>query len=312
MIVEDKNVYDVIVIGAGASGLTTALYASRSGLKTLVLERGMSGGQLLNTHLVENYTGTGVVSGSDLADKMEEDAFRFGADKHYGDVLEVSLEEGTQYKFVHTRKQVYKAKAIVIGTGTTNKKLGVIGEEEFSGRGVSYCAVCDGAFFKNQELVVIGGGDSAVEEGVYLTQFADKVTIIHRRGTLRAQKILQDRFLENPKTDIIWDAELVEIHGKDAVKAVSYLDKTDNKVKAFDTGGVFVYIGLIPNTGMFKSLGLTNAEGFIPTNNRMETKIKGIYATGDVRDTPLRQISTAVGDGAVAGNEVFKYIQEEF
>lgn len=308
---ETGKIYDVIIIGAGASGLTASLYASRAGLTTLVLERGGTGGQLLNTDTVENYTGTGIIKGEELAGLMREDAFRFGAESQYGDVLGVSEEEGTNLKIVHTRRKDYKTKTIIIGTGTTNKKLGINGEQELAGRGVSYCAVCDGAFFKNKELVVIGGGDSAVEEGLYLTQFADKVTLVHRRDQLRAQKVLQDRFLAHPKTDIIWETEVVSIKGTNSVNAVELTNKVANN-RSLKTDGVFIYVGLIPNTEPFKSLGLTDTEGFIPTNSLMETEIKGIYATGDVRDTPLRQISTAVGDGAIAGNEVYKYIQENF
>ena len=309
---EQEMVYDVIIIGTGASGLTSALYASRAGLTTLVLERGGTGGQLLNTDMVENYTGTGTIKGVDLADVMREDAFRFGAENQYGDVTGITVDEDTKLKVVHTRRKDYKAKTVIIGTGTTNKKLGIKGEQEFSGRGVSYCAVCDGAFFKDKELVVVGGGDSAVEEGMYLTQFASKVTLIHRRDQLRAQKILQDRFMENPKTDIIWDTDVVEVSGDTGVNAVTVFNKKESTTKSLQTDGVFFYVGLIPNTEPFKDLGITDESGFIPTDSRMQTGISGIYATGDVRDTPLRQIATAVGDGAIAGNEVYKYIQENF
>lgn len=307
-----EKIYDVIVVGAGPAGLTAALYASRSGLDTLLLEKGISGGQLLNTDVVENYTGSGAIKGPDLAEKMEEDAFKFGAENAFGSVSKIEIDNENNLRLVHTRNKVYKTKSIIISTGTTNRKLGIPGEQEFAGRGVSYCAVCDGAFFKNKELVVVGGGDSAVEEGLYLTQFAEKVTLVHRRDTLRAQKILQDRFFAHPKTDIIWDSNVISVNGENMVNSVSVANKHDNSISEIPVSGAFIYVGLLPNTNEFLDLGITNDEGFIMTDQLMKTKIKGIYAVGDVRDTPLRQVATAVSDGAIAGNEVFKYIQEEF
>lgn len=309
---EELKVYDVVVIGAGASGMTASLYTSRAGLDTLMLERGVEGGQLLNTDTVENYTGSGVVKGYELAEKMKEDALRFGAESAYGDVTGITVDKDTNIKTAHTTNKEYLAKAVIIGTGTTNKKLGIEGEKELLGRGVSYCAVCDGAFFRNRELVVIGGGDSAVEEGLYLTQFADKVTLIHRRDELRAQQILQDRFLAHPKTDVIWDANVTNINGKNGVEGVRVFNNLTGGEFDVSTDGTFIYIGLIPNTEPFKELGILDEEGFIPTNHSMQTSISGVYATGDVRDTPLRQISTAVSDGSIAGNDVFNYIQENF
>lgn len=309
---ESNNLYDVIIIGAGASGLTSTLYASRAGLRTLLLERGVAGGQLLNTDIVENYTGTGTIKGVDLAGKMREDALRFGADNKFGNVTSITVNGETNLKTVHTSHERFTTKTVIIGTGTTNKKLGIDGEQEFLGRGVSYCAVCDGAFFKNKNLVVIGGGDSAVEEGLYLTQFADKVTLIHRRDELRAQRILQDRFLAHPKTDVVWDSNVVAVNGDTGVRNVTVYNNKEDKTYKLETDGAFIYVGLIPNTEIFKDLHILNEEGFIPTDHLMQTKVSGIYATGDVRDTPLRQISTAVADGAIAGNEVYKYIQENF
>lgn len=306
------KIYDVIIIGAGPAGLTSALYASRSGLKTMLIEKGIPGGQLLNTDLVENYTGSGTIKGSDLASHMEKDAFKFGAENVFGDVKIIEVDEFTNLRLVYTRNKVYRAKTIIISTGTTNKKLGVPGEQKFAGRGVSYCAVCDGAFFRNKKLAVVGGGDSAVEEGLYLTQFADKVTLIHRRDELRAQKILQDRFFANPKTDIIWDSNVISIDGEKGVESLSIVNSKNNEKSELKSAGAFIYIGLLPNTDNFLDLGITNEEGFVRTDHLMQTEINGIYAVGDVRDTPLRQIATAVSDGAIAGNEVFKYIQECF
>ena len=310
--VKETKVYDVVVIGAGASGMTASLYTSRAGLDTLMLERGVEGGQLLNTDTVENYTGSGIIKGYELAEKMKEDALRFGAVSVFGEVTGITVDKDTNLKTVHTTTKDYLAKAVIIGTGTTNKKLGIEGEQELLGRGVSYCAVCDGAFFRNRELVVIGGGDSAVEEGLYLTQFADKVTLIHRRDELRAQKILQDRFLSHPKTDVIWDANVTSIKGKNGVEGVRVYNNKTGEEYEYSTDGTFIYVGLIPNTEPFEELGILDESGFIPTDHLMQTSISGVYATGDVRDTPLRQISTAVSDGAIAGNEVFNYIQNNF
>lgn len=307
----NENIYDVIIIGAGPAGMTAALYASRSGLKTKLIEKGVPGGQLLNTDLVENYTGAGLIGGAELAENMEQDAFRFGAEDAFGDVTGISFDNETKLHSVHTKTEEYKTKTVIVSTGTTNKKLGVPGELELAGKGVSYCAICDGAFFKNKELVVIGGGDSAVEESLYLTQFASKVTLIHRRDKLRAQKILQDRFFSHPKTEVVWDSIVYSINGQDAFKGVSVINKNGEESK-LKSAGAFIYVGLLPNTEAFSDLGITNEEGFIVTDSLMQTEIAGVYAVGDVRNTPLRQISTAVADGAIAGNEVFKYIQENF
>ncbi|MDT2814811.1 thioredoxin-disulfide reductase [Vagococcus carniphilus] len=299
--------YDVIVIGAGPGGMTAALYASRSDLSVLVIERGAPGGQLMNTAEVENYPGFNTILGPDLAMKMYENSSNFGATHTYGNVTRIE-NEGT-IKKVYCDEEVYEAKAVVIASGSDHRKIGIKGEEEYAGRGVSYCAVCDGAFFKDRHLYVIGGGDSAVEEGMYLTQFASKVTIIHRRDELRAQKILQDRAFKNEKVDFLWNKVPVEFTGDDKkITGITLKDTKTDEVSQVEADGVFVYVGLDPLTEPFKDLGITTEEGWITTNNRMETAIPGIYAIGDVRDTVLRQIATAVGDGSIAGQEVYKYI----
>ncbi|MFC6346322.1 thioredoxin-disulfide reductase [Vagococcus carniphilus] len=299
--------YDVIVIGAGPGGMTAALYASRSDLSVLVIERGAPGGQLMNTAEVENYPGFNTILGPDLAMKMYENSSNFGATHTYGNVTRIE-NEGT-IKKVYCDEEVYEAKAVVIASGSDHRKIGIKGEEEYAGRGVSYCAVCDGAFFKDRHLYVIGGGDSAVEEGMYLTQFASKVTIVHRRDELRAQKILQDRAFKNEKVDFLWNKVPVEFTGDDKkITGITLKDTKTDEVSQVEADGVFVYVGLDPLTEPFKDLGITTEEGWITTNNRMETAIPGIYAIGDVRDTVLRQIATAVGDGSIAGQEVYKYI----
>lgn len=304
-----EKIYDVIIIGAGPGGMTAALYASRSNLDTLILERGIPGGQLNNTAEIENYPGFNSIVGPDLSNKMFESAKQFGAEYAYGDVKEVT--NGKEYKTIVAGKKEYKTRSIIIATGAEHRKLGVDGETEYNGRGVSYCAVCDGAFFRNKHLVVVGGGDSAVEEGTYLTQFADKVTIIHRRSELRAQKILQDRAFKNDKVEFIWDSTVEEIYGDDMkVKGVKIKNVHTEEVTEFMADGTFVYVGLIPNSEEFRALGITDEEGWIETDERMETNVPGIFAVGDVRKTPLRQVATAVGDGSLAGQQAFNYVEE--
>ncbi|GEK89948.1 thioredoxin-disulfide reductase [Alkalibacterium putridalgicola] len=303
-----NTVYDVIVIGAGPGGLTAALYASRSNLKTLMLEKGIPGGQMNNTAEIENYSGFKSIMGPDLSMKMLEGATQFGAEHVYGDVREIVDKETV--KEVITSDKTYQAKAVIISTGAEHKKLGVKGESEFNGRGVSYCAVCDGAFFRNKHVVVVGGGDSAVEEGAYLTQFADKVTIIHRRDELRAQKILQDRAFKNDKIDFIWDSVVEEIVGDQSVTGVAVKNVQNGETSLLEADGAFIYIGLLPNSEAFQSLPITNEEGWIETDANMMTQVPGIFAIGDVRDTVLRQVATAVGDGSVAGNAAYQYVEE--
>lgn len=303
-----EKIYDVIVIGSGPGGMTAALYASRSNLSTLLIERGVPGGQLINTAEIENYAGFKSIKGPELANNMYEGATQFGAEYTFGDVREVI--DGKEYKEVVTSNKVFKARAIVIATGAEHKKIGIPGEEKLNGRGVSYCAVCDGAFFRDRPLVVIGGGDSAVEEGTYLTQFASEVTIIHRRDELRAQKILQDRAFSNDKVNFIWNTVVEEIQGENNVQSLRLRNVETNEVSDFSADGVFIYIGLIPNTRAFESLGITDEEGWIVTDTQMETSVPGIFAVGDVRDTVLRQVATAVGDGSTAGDAAFKYIEK--
>ncbi|MFR2689633.1 MAG: thioredoxin-disulfide reductase [Enterococcus faecium] len=300
--------YDVIVIGAGPAGMTAALYASRSNLSVLMIEQGAPGGQMNNTAEIENYPGFDSIMGPDLAYKMYEGVSRFGTENAYGIVQDI--KDHGSHKEVICEDKTYEGKTVIIATGCIHRKLGVPGEEEFAGRGVSYCAVCDGAFFRNKRLVVIGGGDSAVEEAIYLTQFASEVVIVHRRDKLRAQKIIQDRAFANEKISFMWDTVVDEIVGNEmvvtGVKARNV--KTGNE---FDLAadGVFIYVGLDPLTAPFREAGLTNEAGWIPTDNEMKTSIPGVFAIGDVREKDLRQITTAVGDGGIAGQQVYKYLE---
>ena len=301
--------YDCIIIGAGPAGMTAALYAARANLKTLLLERGIPGGQMNNTAEVENYPGFDSILGPDLALKMYDGINQFGVEHGYGNVVEVIDHQ--DYKEVITDDASYEAKVVIIATGCEHRNLEVPGEAEYSGRGVSYCAVCDGAFFRNKKLIVVGGGDSAVEEAIYLTQFADEVKIVHRRDALRAQKIIQDRAFANEKISFIWDSVVEEIKGDDQkVTGVQIKNVKTGETYEEAADGVFIYVGLIPLTQAFTSLGITDDAGWIVTDERMQTKIPGILACGDARQKHLRQITTAVGDGGIAGQQAYQFIEE--
>lgn len=305
----EEKIYDVIIVGAGPAGMTAAVYTSRASLSTLMLERGVPGGQMANTEEVENYPGFDHILGPDLSNKMFDHAKKFGAEYAYGDIKEIV--DGEDFKILKTGSKEFKARAVIITTGAEYKKIGVPGEKELGGRGVSYCAVCDGAFFKGKDLVVVGGGDSAVEEGVYLTRFANKVTIVHRREELRAQKILQQRAFDNEKVDFIWNHTIKEINDKDGkVGSVTLVSTENGKETDFQADGVFIYIGMLPLTKPFSNLGIINSEGYIETNEQMETKVPGIFAAGDVREKQLRQIVTATGDGSIAAQTAQHYIEE--
>lgn len=305
----EEKIYDVVIIGAGPAGMTAAVYTSRANLSTLMIERGIPGGQMANTEEVENYPGFDHILGPELSTKMFEHAKKFGAEYAYGDVTEII--DGEEYKTIISGKKQYKTRTIIIATGAEYKKMGVPGEQELGGRGVSYCAVCDGAFFKNKNLIVVGGGDSAVEEGVYLTRFADKVTIVHRRDQLRAQKILQDRAFNNEKVDFIWNATVKEVNEKEGkVGSVTLTSTVDGTESVVEADGVFVYVGMQPLTAPFAALNILNTTGYVLTNEKMETQVAGIYAAGDVRDKTLRQIVTATGDGSIAAQSAQHYIEE--
>ncbi len=304
----EERIYDVTIIGAGPAGMTAAVYASRANLDTLMLERGVPGGQMADTEDIENYPGFESILGQELSTKMFDHSQKFGTEYAYGDVKEV-IDHG-DYKEINAGSKSYKTKAIIVTAGAQFKKLGAPGEQELTGRGVSYCAVCDGAFFKQREIAVIGGGDSAVEEGIYLTRFADKVTIIHRRDELRAQKIIQDRAFDNEKISFIWDTVVESMNDVDGkVGTLSLKNVKTGETSEFTTDGVFVYIGMVPLSEPFKSLGVVNEEGYIPTNENMETNVEGVFAAGDIREKELRQIVTATGDGSIAAEQAIKYLE---
>ena len=301
--------YDTMIIGAGPAGMTAALYAARSNLKVALLERGIYGGQMNNTAEIENYPGYARISGPELADKMFEPLENLGVEHLFGQVEKI--EDHGNYKKIITEDGAFETKTVILASGANHRHLGVPGEEEYNSRGVSYCAVCDGAFFRDEDLLVVGGGDSAVEEAIFLTRFAKSVTIVHRRDQLRAQQLLQERAFANEKISFIWDSVVKEIKGDDRrVTSVVFENVKTGQISESDFGGVFVYVGLDPVSDFVKDLGICDEAGWIVTDQHMKTAIDGIYAIGDVRQKDLRQITTAVGDGAVAGQEVYKYITE--
>ncbi|MGV3187300.1 thioredoxin-disulfide reductase [Staphylococcus chromogenes] len=304
----EQKRYDVAIIGAGPAGMTASVYVSRANLDTVMIERGMPGGQMANTEEVENFPGFEMISGPDLSSKMFEHAKKFGAEYQYGDIK--GIEDKGDYKVIDLGSSQVEATAVIIATGAEYKKIGVPGESELGGRGVSYCAVCDGAFFKNKNVYVIGGGDSAVEEGTFLTKFADKVTIVHRRDKLRAQKILQDRAFKNEKIDFIWNHTLKSVNEENGkVGSLTLVSTVDGSEQTVEADGLFVYIGMKPLTQPFENLGITNDAGYIVANPDMSTAVKGIYVAGDVREKGLRQIVTATSDGSIAAQSVQEYIE---
>ena len=300
--------YDTIIIGAGPAGMTAALYAARSNLKVALIEGGLPGGQMNNTSDIENYPGYANISGPELAEKMFEPLENLGVEHLYGFVENV--EDHGKFKKVVTDDQVYETRTVIVATGSKHRLLGVPGEEKLNSRGVSYCAVCDGAFFRDQDLLVVGGGDSAVEEAIFLTRFAKSVTIVHRRDELRAQKVLQDRAFANDKIKFIWDSVVKEIKGENRVESVVIENVKTNQVTEHAFGGVFIYVGLDPVSDFTKGLQIQDESGWIVTDDHMKTSVAGVFAVGDVRQKDLRQVTTAVGDGAIAGQEAYKYITE--
>jgi thioredoxin reductase (NADPH) len=298
--------HDVVIVGGGPAGLAAALYTARMDLKTVVVDRGALGGQLLNTELIEDYPGFESILGSELATKMGEHARKFGVDvREFEPVKEIDVEGKTRVVRLESGEEL-RAPAVIMAAGGLPKYLEVPGEKEFWGRGVSYCAVCDGAFFKGEELAVIGGGDAAVEEGEFLTRYASKVYIIHRRSQLRAQPILVDRAKANPKIEFIFDAHVREIKGDSKVHVVTY--EQHGTAKELSVGGVFIFIGFVPNSGLFKVHVNHDDAGYIVTDRNMQTSVEGVWAVGDVRAQLTKQIATAVGDGTTAAVAASMYV----
>ena len=303
-----KLEYDVLILGAGPAGLSAAIYAARGAARTAILDISMFGGQPSNYLELENYPALGKIGGYDMMEKFEEHADMFNIDKYPMQEIE-NINLLKTPKIIETKEFTIEAKSIIIATGAQAKKLGINGESEFLGRGVSYCAVCDGAFYKDKIVAVVGGGNAAVEEGCYLTKFAKKVYVIHRRNQLRADKIVQDRAFNNTKVEFIFDTIPVEIQGNNTVETLVLKDMKTNEIKNLAVDGVFPYIGFTPNVEHINAQLKQDKNGFIETNETMETSVKGVFAVGDVRITPLRQVITAAADGAIAGCYATKYIE---
>ncbi|MPM34568.1 Thioredoxin reductase [bioreactor metagenome] len=308
-----SNVYDVIIIGAGPAGLTAALYAGRARMSTLIIEKEKDGGQIVLTSEVENYPGClEGESGPTLIDRMAEQAKHFGAEKVYDEILEVKLEG--KEKVLVGKKAEYIGQTVIIATGASSRPIGCSGEKQFTGKGVSYCATCDGAFFEGLEVFVVGGGDTAIEEAMYLTKFARKVSVIHRRDELRAAKSIQEKAFANPKMNFIWDSAVHEIKGDGLVNSMVLENlKTGEMTELVadeDDGifGVFVFIGYTPKTNIFEGI-IDMDKGYIVTDENMKTNIDGVFAAGDIRVKSLRQVVTAAADGAIAAVQAEKYIE---
>lgn len=301
-------VYDLVIIGGGPAGLTAAIYGGRAGLKTVVIEQGIPGGQAAQTEKIENYPGFPEgIDGPELSVKMHEQAARFGAEFVSAAVESVDFESFP--KAVRAYGEAYRGRAVIIATGARPQRLGVPGEEQYSGRGVSYCATCDGAFFKGEDLVVVGGGDAAVEEALFLTHYAGSVTLVHRRDELRAQKLLQERARANPKMKFVWNSVIDRIEGdQKGVRRCLIRNLVSGEKRETACGGVFIYVGTAPATEFLPQNIAINQNRYIITNENLETSVAGVFAAGDCRYKPVRQVANAVGEGAVAAIMAEKYL----
>jgi len=305
-----KNyLFDTLILGGGPAGLSAAIYAARGASSTAIIDTSMLGGQPTNYLELENYPGFGIIDGFDLMEKFEQHVDKFGVAKFpMQEIDEIDLT--SPIKTITTKEGVFKGKTVIIATGAQAKKMGIPGEKEFIGRGVSYCAVCDGAFYREKVVAVVGGGNAAVEEAMYLTKFANKVYIIHRRDSLRADKIVQERAFKNEKIEFIFDAVPKEVLGKNLVNTLVLENVKTNKVSNLQVDGVFPYIGYSPNTAGFDGQVDQDDAGFIIADETMQTSVDGVFAVGDVRTTPLRQVITAAADGAIGAVYAVKYLEK--
>lgn len=307
----NEQQYDLIIVGAGPAGLCAAMYAGRGMLNALVIERGMPGGELLNTEDIEDYPGFERIKGPELAQKMTDHAKKFGATFVMDTVEAIERQDDGTFRITTQLGKRYRAITVILTAGGTPRKLGVPGEKEYAGKGVSYCAVCDGAFFKGEVLAVVGGGDAAVEEADYLTRYAEKVYVVHRRDELRASPIIQKRAFKNPKIEFVWNKTVEEIEGNERGTTQLRLKDTESgEITTLPVGGVFIFIGFTPNSGLIKEHYEHDAGGYIVTDERMMTSIPGLFAAGDLRVQLVRQITTAVGDATTAAMAVEKYLAE--
>lgn len=305
------HTYDVVIVGAGPAGMCAALYTGRSMLKTAVLERGIPGGELLNTEKLDDWIGEKSILGWELAKKFEEHSRLFGAEFVTANVTRVTRRDDGTFDTVTDSGDVYRSPAVIVTAGGTPVKLGIPGEAEFAGKGVSYCAICDGAFFREQVIAVVGGGDAAVEEAEFLTRYASKVYVIHRRDEFRASRILQERLFANPKTEVLWNTVAEKILGDATglMKGIVIRDVKTDAVRTLDATGCFVFVGFRPNTGIIDGHFDHDEMGYVRTDAMMQTSIKGLFAAGDLRSQLTRQVTTAVGDATTAAIAVEKYLK---
>jgi len=308
---QQEQSYDVVVVGAGPAGLCAGMYAGRGMLRALVIERGLPGGELLNTELIEDYIGFESIAGRELAEKMTSHALKFGTEIVTDTVEAVEKTDDGDFLVTTALGTRYRAPAVIITAGGMPTKLNVPGEQEYAGRGVSYCAVCDGAFFKGETIAVVGGGDAAVEEAEYLTRYAAKVYIVHRRDQLRASPIIQERALRNPKIEVVWNKVVEEIlGGPSGAQELRLRDTLTGATSSLPVTGCFIFIGFTPNTGMIRGHYRHDPHGYVITDTHMMTSIPGLYAAGDLRAQLTRQVTTAVGDATTAAIAVQKYLAE--
>ncbi len=311
------NVYDLVIIGSGPAGLAAGLYAARAKMKTLILEKGKTGGQIVTTSEVANYPGSiSGATGPSLVARMVEQAEEFGVERKKDAVVSVDFSD--KIKVVKCEKEEYRGKTVIIATGATPRKIGVPGEEKLTGKGVSYCATCDADFFTDLEVFVIGGGDSAIEEAMYLTKFARKVTVVHRRDALRAAKSIQEKAFKNDKIQWIWNSVPHEIKGDGIVESMVLKNKKTSELTEYHaheddgTFGIFPFVGYTPLSDLFKDLIDMDDRGYIITDDNMKTNVEGVFSAGDIRHKTLRQVVTAVADGAIAAVQAEKYIENAF
>jgi len=305
------KIKDLIIIGAGPAGMTAGIYAKRSNLNPLIIESKMPGGRVVLTDFVENYPAFPEgISGQELAGLIESQCRNFGVE--FENFVKVDLIEKDDNTFkLETNKGDFFSKTVIVATGANPAELGIPGEREFRGRGVSYCATCDGPLFKNKNILVIGGGDSAVQEAIFLTKFASSVRVVHRRDKLRAKKILQEKVFNNPKIEILWNSNLLEIKGENSVERAVILNNKTNQKREITIDGIFMYVGIKPNSSLVKNLVELNGKNSIITDYKMRTSVPGLFAAGDVRNTPLKQIVTANSDGAIAAISAEEYLEYE-
>lgn len=306
---DSSKLYDILILGGGGAGLTAALYTSRAKLSTLLLEKLAPGGQIALTDLVENYPGFPEgITGGEISQRMEDQAKRYGTEVLYEEVAGIE-KGGRNFKVKVGSGQEFQSRAVIVATGASYRNLGVPKEKELTGRGVSYCATCDGAFFKEKELIVVGGGDSAMQEGLFLTRFATQITVIHRRDKLRASPILQERALHHPKIKFIWDTAVTEIKGEKKVEGVRLKNLKTENAQDFKTDGVFIFVGHDPNTGFLKGLVELDEKGYVKTTEQLQTSVSGIFACGEVRSGAVKQLVSCCGEGCEAALSAQAYLE---